>query len=138
MDKLIESIKKHEGFRDTVYLDSEGKPTCGWGHYLWIGSRVPLEAAEAFFKQDIADAVSEFSKLPSRFRNRLNESRRRVVVELIFNMNLQKVLQFKKFWAAVELEDWAEAKAQLLDSRWAVQVKGRAIELADRFLNGVD
>jgi lysozyme len=138
MDKLIESIKRHEGFKDAVYLDSEGKPTCGWGHYLWIGSKVPLEASEAFFKQDIAEAVSEFSKLPSRFRNRLNESRRRIVVELIFNMNLQKILQFKKFWAAVELEDWVEAKAQLLDSRWATQVKGRAIELANRFLEGTD
>lgn len=138
MKKLIESIKKHEGFKDVVYLDSEGKLTCGWGHYLWVGSKIPLEASEAFFRQDIADAVSEFSRLPSRFRNHLNESRRRIVVELIFNMNLQKVLQFKKFWAAVELEDWVEAKAQLLDSKWATQVKGRAQELAQRFLLGVD
>lgn len=138
MDKLIESIKNHEGFRDTVYLDSENKPTCGWGHYLWVGSRVPLEASEAFFKQDISDAISEFSKLPPRFRKHLNEARRRVVVELIFNMNLQKVLQFKKFWATVELENWVEAEVQLLDSRWAVQVKSRAKELAQRFLLGMD
>jgi lysozyme len=138
MDKLVQSIKQHEGYKDEIYLDSEGKPTCGWGHHLWIGSRVPLEASEAFFKQDVADAVREFTKLPSKFRNHLNESRRRVIVEMLFNMNLQKVLNFRKFWAAVELEDWVEARAQLLDSRWAAQVKGRAIELADRFLLGVD
>jgi GH24 family phage-related lysozyme (muramidase) len=27
-------IKKHEGFRDTVYLDSLGKATIGYGHLL--------------------------------------------------------------------------------------------------------
>jgi len=138
MDKLVESIKSHEGYRSEVYLDSKGKPTCGWGHYLWVGSKVPLEASEAFFKQDIADAISEFSRLPLRFRSHLNEARRRVIVEMLFNMNLQKLLKFVDFWAAVELEDWKGARAALLDSLWARQVKGRAIELADRFLNGVD
>lgn len=138
MDKLIESLKSHEGYRGEVYLDSLGFPTCGWGHHLYAGSKVPIEASEAFFKQDVADAISEFSKLPLRFRNHLNEPRRRVIVELIFNMGLPKVLGFKKFWSAVELEDWPEAKAQLLDSRWATQVKGRASELANRFLIGGD
>ena len=31
-DKLLESVKKHEGFRDTVYLDTLNKRTVGFGH----------------------------------------------------------------------------------------------------------
>ena len=31
-DKLLESVKKHEGFRDHVYLDSLSKRTVGYGH----------------------------------------------------------------------------------------------------------
>jgi GH24 family phage-related lysozyme (muramidase) len=32
MDKLLESVKKHEGYRNKVYLDTLGKRTIGVGH----------------------------------------------------------------------------------------------------------
>lgn len=136
MDKLAESIKKHEGFRDVVYKDSLGNLTCGWGHLLAEGSKVSLAIAEIFLAQDIATAVNDFMKLPNNYRRKLDEARRRVIVELIFNMGLSRLLGFKKFWVAVELEDWVEAKVQLLDSHWAAQVKGRAEELAEQFFLG--
>jgi lysozyme len=137
VDKLIESIKLHEGYRDRVYLDSENKPTCGWGHYLWVGSRVPLEASEAFFKQDIADAVASYRTILPYLRKHLNINRARVITEMIFNMNVQKVLQFKQMWEAIEREDFEEAAAQMLNSKWASQVKARAFELADIMKDGV-
>jgi lysozyme len=136
MEKLIESIKRHEGFKDKVYLDSEGKPTCGWGHYLWVGSRVPLEACEAFFRQDIADAVASYRTILPHLRKRLNVTRARVITEMIFNMNVQKVLQFKKMWEAIEREYFEEAAAQMLSSKWAAQVGLRAIELAEIMVHG--
>ncbi len=136
MELLIESIKRHEGFRDRVYLDSEGKPTCGWGHYLWIGSKVPVEACEAFFKQDIADAMSSYLTILPHMRKHLNVNRARVIVEMIFNMNVAKVLQFKKMWMAIEENDFETAAKEMLDSKWANQVKGRAIELAEIMRKG--
>ena len=32
MDRLLESVKKHEGYRNKVYLDTLGKRTVGVGH----------------------------------------------------------------------------------------------------------
>ena len=32
MDKLLESVKKHEGYRNKVYLDTLNKRTVGVGH----------------------------------------------------------------------------------------------------------
>ena len=32
MDRLMESVKKHEGYRNKVYLDTLGKRTVGVGH----------------------------------------------------------------------------------------------------------
>ena len=140
MKKLIESIKRHEGYRDEVYLDSKGLPTCGWGHLLWVGSKVPKEAVEAFFKQDLADALVSYHDLSFQHRKQLQDSRtrQRVVIEMLFNMNLQKVLQFKKFWAAVDSGDWTEAKKELLDSKWHRDVGKRAEELAEIFEKGGD
>ena len=102
MEALIESIKRHEGFRDRVYLDNEGKPTCGWGHHLWVGSKVPLIACEEFFKQDVAAAMSAYQTILPYLRKRLNTVRARVIVEMIFNMNISKVLQFREMWTAIE------------------------------------
>jgi lysozyme len=130
MEALIESIKRHEGFRDRVYLDSEGKPTCGWGHYLYVGSKVPLVACEEFFKQDVANAISAYQAIPPAWRKKLNISRARVITEMLFNMNSQKLLQFRKMWTAIEAADYEQAASEMLDSRWAEQVGERAIELA--------
>ena len=138
MNKLVESIKRHEGFRDRIYLDSLGKPTCGYGHHLWVGSRVPIEASEAFFKQDLADAISDYARILPSLRKRLNPVRARIVVEMIFNMNLAKVQQFRRMWEAIQDGDYEEASRQMMDSMWAQQVGYRAEELSEIMKNGVD
>ena len=33
-ETVKERIKKHEGYRNTVYLDSLGKATIGYGHLI--------------------------------------------------------------------------------------------------------
>jgi len=119
MERLIESLRRHESTVLKVYLDSKGFPTCGTGHLLWVGSRVPSEACEAFFKQDVADAMSSYQTIPPYLRKRLNANRARVIVELLFAMNVQKVLKFTKMWGAIEKDDFEEAAKQLLDSEWA-------------------
>ena len=40
------------GYVDRVYLDTKGIPTGGKGHAFHVGSYVPVEASDAFFKQD--------------------------------------------------------------------------------------
>lgn len=136
MDALIDSIKRHEGFRGEVYLDTEGKLTCGWGHHLWVGSRVPLEVCEAFFKQDVAAAVSSYQTILPHLRKKLNTIRARVVVEMIYNMNLQKVLQFRKMWEAIEIGDFETAAREMVQSHWHEQVGQRAVELAEIMRTG--
>jgi lysozyme len=140
MDKLCESIKRHEGNPGVVYLDSEGFLTCGWGHKLQVNTKVPLDAAEAFLAQDIADAVNDFCRLAPVFgqetMNKLNDVRRRVITEMLFNLGFSKVLGFKKFWQAVKQGDWIRAGAEMLDSKWHKQVGKRAEELARLFEMG--
>mgnify|MGYP001268883491 CR=1 FL=1 len=135
MEKLIASCKLGEGFRDKIYPDTEGNPTCGWGHYLRLGSKVPLEACEAFFKQDIADAVASYRTILPHLRKKLNTSRARVITEMIFNMGLTHVLQFRKMWEAIEKEDFEEAAAQMMDSHWSEDVgdgPGKRFDRAER------
>ena len=59
-----------------------------------------------------------------------------VVMNMIFNMG-NRFDAFKKMHAAMDAGDYAEAAVQMLDSRWAAQVKGRANMLADQMREGV-
>ena len=53
-----------------------------------------------------------------------------------FNLGLTRLLKFKKFLAALEKKDYETAAIEMMDSRWAVQVKGRANRLRDKILSG--
>ena len=66
--KTLEAfIGKHEGYRDHVYLDSRGFKTGGIGHLLagtsyQVGQKISASQITAWFKEDVADAVSGAKK----------------------------------------------------------------------------
>ena len=138
MDKLIESIKHHEGYSDTVYKDSLGHLTGGWGHAFMLGSKIPVEASEAYLRQDIANALADFRSLSRsrRYICYLSPNRRRVIVEMIYNLGLSGVRTFRKMLNAIRLEDFETAADEMLDSLWAKQVGKRADELAEIMRQG--
>jgi len=47
-----------------------------------------------------------------------------------------RLCKFKKMWAAIEGEDYQNAAKEMLDSRWAVQVKSRSTKLAHAMHHG--
>ena len=49
---------------------------------------------------------------------------------------LKSLKKFKKMWAAVYDNDFATAAKEMLDSRWARQVKGRSTRLAHAMATG--
>jgi lysozyme len=125
-EKYIQMLRSDEGYRDHVYLDTVGVPTCGWGHALHVGSRVPFAAAQAFFEADLhrVDKDYEFMRL------RLDSVRMAVVKSMLYQLGLGGVQQFKRFLAAVDRQDWAEASKEMMDSKWAQQTRSRASRLA--------
>ena len=49
---------------------------------------------------------------------------------------MPRLNKFKKMWSAIEDEDYNNAAVEMLDSRWAEQVKGRATRLSDIMRTG--
>ena len=60
----------------------------------------------------------------------MSEVRQMIVVDMVFNLGVSRFLNFKLAMNAMQEEDWEEAAAQMLDSRWADQVGQRAHRLA--------
>ena len=127
-------IKKHEGYRDRVYLDSLGIPTLGWGHALHIDSKVPIQVSEIFFETDFEEVLRNYDSL--EFSRDVSYEIKMVIVDMLFNLGLTKFKGFKNFIAAVRRMDREGMAYHMMQSRWATQVGNRATEDRDIILNG--
>ena len=128
-----ERIRRHEGVRHKMYLDSEGIPTIGIGRNL---RDVGLTDAEVdfLFATDYQRAVDR-AKTFSVYAG-LNDVRRGVLVEMVFQMGRAGVAKFKNFLAAAERADFYAASSEMLNSKWAKQTPERAKELSEIFKHG--
>lgn len=125
MNKLIEDIKENEGFVGTVYKDTLGFDTIGYG------TKLPLSQEEAalVLEHRLKAKVKELER-KEPFVNKLPIEKQEILAEMCYQMGVSGVLKFKKMWVALKEFNYEEASEQMLDSRWAVQTPGRAMKLS--------
>ena len=128
-----ELIKKHEGLRLKPYKCTAGKLTIGYGRNLEDNGISRYEADQMLFS-DIQKCYTELVKLP--FWNQLNEARKAVLLDMCYNLGITRMKTFKKMLAALEVGAYNRAAKEMLDSKWAFQVKTRATELAEIMKTG--
>ena len=136
---LIEQIKRHEGSvisnnRHMPYTDSVGKTTIGYGRNI---DDVGISEQEAHFllMNDIRIATSELYENFDWFGT-INKTRQDVLINMCFNIGINRLKGFKNMIAALKRQDFDDAAKEMLDSKWARQVKGRADELAEQMRKG--
>jgi len=139
-DKLLESVKKHEGFSKTVYLDSLSKRTVGYGHLCvedkwvdgWEYSQVELEKV---LEKDLQSAIDQTHDMCKDLK--ISDGAKTIICEMIFQLGGRGVSKFRKMWAALQEDppNYFEAHVQMLDSRWAKQTPARATEMAEQMQN---
>ena len=135
MDKLLESVKKHEGYRNKVYLDTLGKRTIGVGHLcvenFWEDDK---EYEESFLMEILEkDLQSAIDQADDKCKGlKISDDAKIIIIEMIFQLGGTGVSKFRKMWQALQQDppDYAEASVQMLDSRWAKQTPNRAQEMA--------
>ena len=135
-DKLLESVKKHEGFRDTVYRDTLNKRTVGFGHLCvenhWEdGKKYDKEYLERILKEDLQYAINQGEGMCRDLK--ISDDAKFLIIEMIFQLGKTGVSKFRKMWKALKEDppNYKEASIQMLDSRWAKQTPNRAKEMSD-------
>jgi len=131
-DEVMDFIKKHEGYRRSIYVDTVGVPTGGYGHAFLRDSRLPHHIWETIFWNDYYNVLQDYEKLDLT----LDTVRKAVILDMLFNLGLTKLKRFRNLLAAIKREDWKAAKKSMLSSKWARQVKRRAVEDAEMMLTG--
>jgi len=142
MSKLTEMLRRHEGEvknsagRHIVYDCPAGHATIGIGRNV-SESGLGLSDIEVEFmlEEDIARCAEELGREFPWFSG-LNEARRDAMIDLVFNMGLTRLTGFKKALAAMAEANYDLAAAEFMDSKWASQVKDRAIEICAMIKTG--
>uniref|UniRef100_A0A6M3JI63 Putative structural protein n=1 Tax=viral metagenome TaxID=1070528 RepID=A0A6M3JI63_9ZZZZ len=130
MDVVKKMIRRHEEYRETVYLDTEEIPTGGWGHAFHVGSKLPMDIWEQIFEYDFNLHADEFCKFKERFHLNTNAARDAALIDMMFCMGASRLRKFVKMITALVLEDYQTAADEILDSDFGRTHKNRAAELA--------
>ncbi len=128
----VDLIKKHEGFRSLPYRDTRNNLTIGYGLNLteWGTKGISRAEAEAVLRAQLSIYEQE---LKNAFRNfdELDDIRKAVLLDMAYNLGVPGLLKFKNMFAALKEGNFAKAAEEMLNSRWAQQVKTRATYLAE-------
>lgn len=132
-DALAEMLEVDEGRENKVYEDSLGNWTCGVGHLLSKG--FPDVVIDLLLLCDMKEARDELYKVFPQLDD-LDEVRKLVLLNMMFNLGTANFLTFKKFLKAMSEGNYEEASEEMLDSKWARQVKSRALTLSEMMRSG--
>tara|TARA_R100000808_G_C2154491_1_gene165474 strand:+ start:1172 stop:1645 length:474 start_codon:yes stop_codon:yes gene_type:complete len=142
-EKLLEKLILHEGMRLKVYDDANGNevragdtlighPTIGVGRNIaGDGLGITEKEAKMLLSNDVDRVLKEIDHWS--FIKELSEVRKTVIIDMVFNMGVSRFNQnqWPNFFRAVTEGDFKRAKKEMLDSKWAGQVKTRANILAN-------
>ena len=120
---MIEYIVMNEGYRQHVYKDSMGIPTIGIGFNLEEG--FTKEESMLILRLRLSKLITELCDRVPVFTD-LSQIRKIVLLDMAYNLGVPGLLKFRKMLAALCERDYQLAAKEMLDSRYASQVKGRA------------
>lgn len=130
-ERLVNSIKKHEGFVPKFYRDSLDFWTVGYGTRM-NEVEVSKELATEWLMKELEEKYEQLRYVQGF--ELLSDVRKDVLLEMAYQMGVSGVMKFQKMWAAIRGERWERAADEMLDSRWAKsQTPKRAAVLAWRF-----
>ena len=139
---LFASVKQHEGFRNSVYRDTLGKRTVGYGHLCVEDHWEDNKAYEKKYLEDILekDLQSAINQTHEKCKDlKISDDAKSLICEMIFQLGGHGVSKFRNMWKALQEDppNYEEASIQMLDSRWAKQTPNRAQEMAGHMGNCV-
>ena len=154
-ENFVNKLIAHEGLRLQVYQDTLGIDTIGIGRNLedrgitkeeldWMD--IPnmdavyeygiTEADAMYLAKNDVQIVEEELVRSHPCVEELDAVRQLVLVDMAFNMGVPRLSKFKKMWNAVHENKFDVAAKEMLDSRWAIQVKSRSTKLAHAMHHG--
>lgn len=144
IEYLKKRIKKHEGYRELPYnleyKTTDGKvvkenfSTAGYGHVIQEGEVEPEGGYtkaywEGVFEKDFKNAHDGALKLLGD--SNVHPTAVGIVTEMIYQMGYNGVSKFTNTLKLIKDGRYQDASIEMLDSNWAKQTEGRAVDLSN-------
>ena len=161
LDNMLRTMQFEGGYKENVYLDTEGYPTIGYGHKLsnerYEKGHLPEEYKNMSWSEDEAreSFLSDYSEKESRIKakfgeqayNKLPDGAKNILTDLAFNMGATKLFdKFPGFITDMQKGEYQDAAQELRYknpdegnmqmSRWWDQVGGDTTELKNEVRSG--
>lgn len=152
-ERLDATVAKQEGFEEIPYLDTEKLWTFASGRCLethplsgsewkrlldnrWLSVAITIEGATWLRQTELA-AVEAHLSVVFTWWHALNDARQNALIDMGYQMGVEKLQGFHQMLTAINSGNWAEAYAQALDSEWARETPARAKAVATQLRDGV-
>ena len=127
---LIESIKKHEGYVASVYKDSLGIDTIGYGFAI-KDLQLDEDICDMILERKLKD-LNNSIKIKFDWYKYMPPEIKDIVTEMCYQLGVTGFSKFRKTIAYLQNKEWKNASIEMLDSRWAKQTPNRAKEMSNR------
>lgn len=130
-DKLIDDLKRDEGFVPYVYQDSLGYWTIGYGTLIdERGGGLPEDICAELLKRHVENNTANLNKQLPWLKNH-PEHIQRALANMAYQLGVSGLLSFKTTLRLVEQKRYNEAADNALKSLWARQTPNRAKRVTD-------
>ena len=133
MEELEKMIMEDEGFSAIIYKCPTGYLTARYGHNF--ENPMSQKMARIILTEDLYGAIKEVNSIFHLFF-RYSKDRKLALINMCFNLGLPRFRAFRRMIAAIQLEDWVKAAAEMKDSAWYKQVGNRSKRLHKLIKNG--
>lgn len=127
MHSIEDQLILHEGLRLKPYRCTAGKLTIGVGRNLETRG-ITYHEAMMLLRNDIEEITGQLEHFA--WYQSLGPVRRKVLVDMCFNLGVGGLMGFQKMIEALKRADYETAADEMTDSRWYKQVgeRGRRLE----------
>ena len=127
LEKLINQLKKHEGFSHTAYKCTADRWTLGYGRNI-SDKGITEKEAMYLLNNDIQECYDDLLPLFINFKL-IQDSIQHVLLDMRFQLGPGGFRGFKKMITAVNNQNQEEMIKQMKDSNWYKQTPGRVEKL---------
>ena len=96
-----------------------------------VGYSIEKSRVIEVFENDMQSVISDCNSLYDDF-DELPEEAQHIIANMMFNMGLSRMRQFKGMKKGVDAREWDSAADEMVDSVWYKQVTNRAERLVKR------
>ena len=143
INNIFDQLKRDEGFRPNIYIDTVGKRTIGYGHNLDAnpypilpGAGISEELADKILHTDV-DTITDSLTHHLPWTDTLQDVRFGVLQNMSFNMGVIGLIGFHLMLTYLQYGEFSSATAEMMSSKWYTEVGDRGKRLAAQMMQGV-